>query len=79
MSNRTFSFKLQEMLNDGLLTRKVFTTRPVQVRYCLTKRGQELAPIFNELLLWSQKHFKERPQKAQGAREVLNRGGKKSK
>jgi DNA-binding HxlR family transcriptional regulator len=52
VSDRMLSLRLRELENENLLDRTVIPTTPVQVRYSLTQRGQELIQGLQPLVAW---------------------------
>lgn len=56
MSTKTLSIRLEEMENNGLISRIVVSERPIQVRYYLTEKSKELEPILKLLAEFSMKH-----------------------
>lgn len=46
------SLRLKELEAEGLITRTVVPTTPVQVRYGLTKRGRDLTVALQPLVDW---------------------------
>ena len=43
---------LRDMERDGLILRRDFKTNPPSVAYSLTRRGQQLQPVLDELYTW---------------------------
>jgi DNA-binding HxlR family transcriptional regulator len=52
VSDRMLSVRLRELENEDLLDRIVIPSTPVQVRYSLTQRGQELIQGLQPLVAW---------------------------
>lgn len=52
ISQKVLTSNLREMEQDGLLTRKAYAEVPPRVEYSLTKKGQSLKPILEELHKW---------------------------
>lgn len=52
VSDRMLSVRLRELENEDLLDRIVVPSTPVQVRYSLTQRGQELIQGLQPLVAW---------------------------
>ena len=48
-SRGTLSLNLRELDEEGLIQRRVVTTKPIQSYYSLTKKGKEVAGIIDEL------------------------------
>ncbi len=55
ISPKTLSQRLQELENDGIITRKVFTEIPLHVEYNLTPKGLTLKKVFKDLADWGEK------------------------
>jgi DNA-binding HxlR family transcriptional regulator len=56
ISPKTLSQRLQELENDGIVSRKVFTEIPLHVEYTLTPKGLTLKKIFQDLTDWGEKN-----------------------
>lgn len=55
ISDRLLSLRLRSLARDGFLIREVETEAiPVQIRYRLTKKGEELAPVVAAPDRWAQ-------------------------
>jgi DNA-binding HxlR family transcriptional regulator len=52
ISDRMLSARLRELENEDLMERTVIPTTPVQIRYTLTQRGQELIQGLQPLVSW---------------------------
>ena len=52
ISDRLLSLRLKELEAEGLITRTVVPTTPVQVRYGLTRRGHDLTVALQPLVDW---------------------------
>lgn len=52
LSDRLLSQRLKELEAEGLITRTVVPTTPVQIRYGLTKRGHDLIVALQPLVDW---------------------------
>lgn len=51
---RTLAQRLHDFENAGILSRTVFPTNPPQVEYQLTKKGNALRKITEEMRLWDE-------------------------
>jgi DNA-binding HxlR family transcriptional regulator len=49
ISTKILSIRLHEMEKEGLITRVVISTKPVQIEYSLTKKGKMFEPILRFL------------------------------
>jgi DNA-binding HxlR family transcriptional regulator len=56
VTDRMLSLHLQELEEQGLITRTVFAEVPPRVEYTLTDISRKLAPIWKELELWGHEH-----------------------
>ena len=54
---KVLSSQLKELESAGLVHREVFAEVPPRVEYSLTKKGESLRPLLNELAGWSTKHI----------------------
>ena len=48
-SRGTLSLNIRELEEEGLIQRRVVTTKPIQAHYSLTDRGKEIAVYFNKV------------------------------
>jgi DNA-binding HxlR family transcriptional regulator len=49
-SRGTLATNLNDLINEGLVTRKVIPTKPIQSNYSLTERGHNISKTLIELL-----------------------------
>lgn len=54
---KVLSAQLKELEASGIVNRKVFAEVPPRVEYSLTKKGESLRALLNELSGWSTKHI----------------------
>ena len=53
VTERTISLQLKELEEDGLITRKVFTSKPpLKVEYEMTEFGRTLIPLLKAMSDW---------------------------
>lgn len=53
ITERTLSLQLKQLEEDGLITRKVYTSKPpLKVDYTLTEFGKTLIPVLNAIAEW---------------------------
>ncbi len=52
ISRKVLTSQLQELVRDELLTRYSYAETPPRVEYSLTKRSEELIPIFQLMSEW---------------------------
>lgn len=53
ISGKVLSERLKELEKLDIIKRTVFDEMPVRIEYSLTKRGQSLKPIMDQISLWS--------------------------
>ena len=52
ISHKVLASSLRSMENDGIISRKVYDTRPPMVEYSLTELGLTLKPLLSEMESW---------------------------
>ena len=53
VTERTLSLQLKKLENDGIIKRKVYTSKPpLRVEYSLTEFGKTLIPVINSMVSW---------------------------
>ncbi len=53
VTERTLSLQLKKLENDGLIKRKVYTSKPpLKVEYSLTEFGKTLIPLIDSMVNW---------------------------
>ncbi len=52
ISRKVLTSQLNELLNDGLITRHSYSESPPRVEYRLAEKGKELIPIFSSIADW---------------------------
>jgi DNA-binding HxlR family transcriptional regulator len=57
ISERMISKQLDELENDGLISRSVFAEVPPRVEYHLTEYGRSIYPIIREMRRWGHIHL----------------------
>lgn len=55
ISPKTLSQRLQELEQEGIITKKVFAEVPLHVEYNLTEKGKSLSGVFQSLAKWGEK------------------------
>ncbi|MCT4629051.1 helix-turn-helix domain-containing protein [Winogradskyella sp.] len=53
ISRKVLSNELKEMEQRGIINRESYAETPPRVEYSLTKKGEDLLPILNQLCAWS--------------------------
>ena len=59
ITNTMLSTVLKELEEDELITRIQFNEIPPHVEYSFTKKGQDLMPVFYQIMVWGFKHENE--------------------
>ena len=59
VSQKMLSQTLRQLERDGLIERRVLTTRPLAVEYSLTPLGVTLAPVAIRFKNWAETHIGE--------------------
>ena len=54
---KTLSARLKEMEKAGLITRTVYDEAPIRVEYRVTKKGNDLQGILDQMAAFSMKHY----------------------
>ena len=49
--------RLNALVENGLLERRLYSERPPRYEYILTERGRDFRPVLWSLLAWGNKHF----------------------
>lgn len=60
ISDKTLSQNLKELERDELIRRTVYPQIPPKVEYSLTKRGESLMKVLDELCTWGENNRKDR-------------------
>lgn len=61
ITEKMLSIQLKQLEEDGLITRKVYTSKPpLKVEYSLTDFGKSLVPLLNEIASWGRKTGQEK-------------------
>lgn len=59
ITNTMLTACLRELERDGLISRKQYNQIPPKVEYSFTPMGDDLKPIFYQIMLWGFRHEKE--------------------
>jgi DNA-binding HxlR family transcriptional regulator len=54
---RTLSQRLDDLEEQEIVTKKSFAEAPPRIEYSLTKKGEDLLPILEQMAAWGTKHF----------------------
>lgn len=56
ISPRTLAARLRELEANGVIKKKIFPEIPLRVEYSLTKRGEDLHSILDQMNKWGSSH-----------------------
>ena len=59
ITNTMLTSCLRDLERDGLIIRRKYSQLPPKVEYSFTEMGNDLKPIFYQIMLWGFKHEKE--------------------
>ena len=62
--SNTLTRRLQEMVDGGLLEKKLYSEHPPRYQYVMTERGRDLRPVLLTLMAWGNKHAMPKQQPA---------------
>jgi DNA-binding HxlR family transcriptional regulator len=54
---RTLSQRLDNLETHGIITRQSYAEVPPRIEYTLTKKGQDLLPILEQMASWGTKYY----------------------
>jgi DNA-binding HxlR family transcriptional regulator len=57
LNSKTLSKRLKEMEDSGLIERKIYQRRPINIAYFLTEKGKAVEPILDQMAIFSCKHL----------------------
>ena len=55
INSKTLSIRLKELVDYGIVDKKVFPEIPPRTEYTLTEKGKELNKVLREMEIWSRK------------------------
>jgi len=55
ISSRTLSAKLRNMVNYGIIEKRIIDDSPIKVEYSLTEKGRDLSKVGEIMVEWSEK------------------------
>lgn len=58
ISQKMLTSTLKTLESDGLIERKAYPEVPPRVEYSISKRGNTLIPIIQELIIWASQNMK---------------------
>jgi len=53
LSGKVLSDRLRELETEGVIQRTVYPEKPVRIEYSLTDKGQDLAPLMDDIQQWA--------------------------
>ena len=53
VSGKVLTERLKELECEGIISRQVYPEMPVRIEYSLSRKGEELLPVFDELQKWA--------------------------
>lgn len=57
ISPRTLSQRLDDLEQHRIVTKQTFAEVPPRVEYSLTKKGQDLVPVLQQMAAWGDKYY----------------------
>jgi DNA-binding HxlR family transcriptional regulator len=57
ISSNMLTTRLNQMVEDGLMERRQYSTRPPRYEYVPTKISEDFRPVLIAMLAWSNRHF----------------------
>lgn len=54
---RVLDIQLKEMVEDGLVAKRIFPELPPRSEYTITELGESLLPIIDAMLKWGEEHI----------------------
>lgn len=57
ISPRTLSQRLDDLEHCDIITKKSFNEIPPHTEYALTKKGQDLTPVLQQMAAWGDKYY----------------------
>jgi DNA-binding HxlR family transcriptional regulator len=49
--------RLKHLLNEGIIQKQHYQTRPIRYNYSLTEKGSDLTDVLQAILVWGNKYF----------------------
>jgi DNA-binding HxlR family transcriptional regulator len=56
---RTLSQRLEDLAQHGIITKQAFAEVPPRCEYTLTKKGQDLIPVLQQMAAWGDMYYQE--------------------
>ncbi|NJD52867.1 MAG: helix-turn-helix transcriptional regulator [Candidatus Methanoperedens sp.] len=68
INSKTLSIKLCELVDYGIIEKKIFAEIPPRTEYTLTDKGKDLCNVLYDMEIWSRKwHSQNQPVNRQGS------------
>lgn len=64
ISPRTLSQRMDDLEEQGIITKRSYAEVPPRCEYSLTEKGEDLVPILQQMALWGDKYYTERQSSA---------------
>ena len=63
ISQKMLTQQLRELERDNMVCRKVYASVPPKVEYSLTKEGETIMPILDNMCIWGKNYYEEKAKK----------------
>lgn len=57
ISPRTLSQRMDDLEEQGIVSKQMFAEAPPRCEYSLTQKGQDLVPILKQMAVWGEKYY----------------------
>ncbi len=57
ISPRTLSQRMDDLEEQGIISRQMFAEVPPRCEYALTPKGHDLVPILKQMAVWGEKYY----------------------
>lgn len=57
ISPRTLSQRMDDLEEQGIITKKSYAEVPPRCEYTLTQKGEDLVPILKQMAVWGEKYY----------------------
>jgi DNA-binding HxlR family transcriptional regulator len=57
ISPRTLSQRMDDLEEQGIITKQSFAEVPPRCEYTLTEKGKDLVPILKQMAVWGEKYY----------------------
>jgi DNA-binding HxlR family transcriptional regulator len=59
INQKTLSLRLRELEKEGFITKKIYSEKPIRAEYLITKKGEMVRPILEQMAAFSFLYFSE--------------------